>query len=123
MGLGGLVLAAALHLTNAGPTLVPAGGAKCATSGPDWRRLPMSVDDYMRAYPANALKERRSGRGVVDCAVAPNGKLQDCRVVLEDPAGSGFGDAALKLTRFYRFRPPCPGENSRITLPISFNFR
>jgi protein TonB len=122
MGLSGLIWAAALHLASAGGAPEAIGAVNCATNGPDWRRLPINAEDYMRAYPANALKERRPGRGVVDCAVAPNGKLQDCRVVLEEPAGSGFGDAALKLTRFYRFRPPCPGENGRITLPILFNF-
>jgi protein TonB len=81
----------------------------------------MSSTDYDRAYPPESLRQRLTGRGVVDCAIAADGKPEDCRVVQEEPAGLGFGESALKLARYFRFRPRCPGESARVTIPITFN--
>ena len=52
---------------------------------------------------APEFPERAQSRGIesgsakVNCAVAPNGSLSDCRIVDEDPAGAGFGQAGLNF--------------------------
>lgn len=45
------------------------------------------------------------GWAKVNCAVAPNGGLSDCRVVKEHPEGAGFGEAALKAAASGRLAP------------------
>ena len=117
----GLVLAVALQSESSQASSTPLIATACPKPGvPDWRRLPMDVSDYLRAYPPAALKGALSGRAVVSCGVSSKGEPVDCQVVSEEPQGLGFGDAALKLARFYRFRQPCPGESGQVSLPIAF---
>ena len=78
----------------------------------------MSDRAYRDAYPRAA--KGGPGHAVVDCAVGTAGEPVDCKVARETPEGVGFGEAALKLSRFFRFRQPCPGERDRVTIPISF---
>lgn len=66
----------------------------------------------------------RSGKGVIDCQIAPTGFLADCRVAEESPAGLGFGAAALALASKFRVNPwNAEGrtpEGRRIKLPIGY---
>ncbi|HEY8571930.1 MAG TPA: TonB family protein [Phenylobacterium sp.] len=95
-------------------------GAACSKSGADWVRLPMSQAEYLRAYPAKARRKLVPGVGVVSCRVAADGRPEDCVIISEEPPGLGFGEGALKLSAFFRFRPPCAGEPARVTVPIKF---
>ena len=74
-------------------------------------------------YPAAAAKAGvRQGIGTVDCTVAPDGTLMACVVASEDPAGLGFGDAAIKLTTRLQMNPwtkqGAPVDGARVELPI-----
>jgi hypothetical protein len=60
----------------------------------------------------------KEGSADIDCAVAPGGRLADCRVVKETPDGFGFGAAALRLSALFRMKDGHKGERTRI--PINF---
>lgn len=47
------------------------------------------------------------GQGVVrlECAVLEDGRLADCKVLSERPAGQGFGEAALRAAGQARLEP------------------
>jgi protein TonB len=114
MAWSGLLLSAAVLGASA-----PGNGA-CSKQGPDWRRLPVSPAEYRHAYPAKALREGVSGHAVLNCGVGVAGEPVDCKIMEEQPADLGFGEAALTLSRSYRFRQPCASEPRRIRLPIQF---
>lgn len=62
---------------------------------PDWILLP-DADATAGLYPAAARQAGvRTGVGRVDCRVGEDGALSACTVVGEEPAGLGFGAAAL----------------------------
>ncbi len=79
-----------IHFTNpAAPAAVP------QVMHPDWTLLP-DADKTASLYPAAASQAGvRTGVGRVDCRVGDDGGLGDCKVVGEEPAGLGFGAAAL----------------------------
>jgi len=67
----------------------------------------------------------QSGKVVLRCVADYRTKaVRDCRVLSEEPAGQGFGEAALELT--VRMKPRLPdrganGETSRtIDIPMTF---
>ena len=39
------------------------------------------------------------------CRVSAQGVVADCRILSETPDAYGFGEAALKLTRYFRMTP------------------
>jgi TonB family protein len=74
-------------------------------------------------YPAAAAKAGvKQGIGTVDCTVASDGTLADCVVAAEDPAGLGFGDAAVKAAAQLQMNPwtkqGAPVDGARIEVPI-----
>ncbi len=48
-------------------------------------------------YPKTAFDQKISGSATLDCTADKDGREVDCKVIKEDPAGMGFGDAALAL--------------------------
>ena len=70
----------------------------------DWARRPTGAD-MAKFYPDRAQRLNIEGSTVISCVVALDGAAQNCRVVRETPADMGFGDAALKLARSFRFKP------------------
>ena len=59
----------------------------------------------------------------MDCLLAYDGGLKDCRVISETPPGMGFGAAALGLTRLYQLQPMVDGQSAtdgRIVIPVRF---
>jgi hypothetical protein len=88
---------------------------------PMWRRTP---DAGQIVFPEAArAKGLRRGRGDVDCLVAPEGELTDCRLAGETPAGAGFGPAALAGAPGFALSAWSfdgrPLDGFRIKLPIS----
>jgi TonB family protein len=75
-------------------------------------------------FPERAISRGiRSGRVQLRCVSTPNGSLADCTVVSEDPAGAGFGQAALAAARRARLSPrtvdnAAPG--STVQFPVRF---
>lgn len=92
---------------------------------PDWLERPAPVQ-AVSVFPAAAAKAGlKTGRAVVDCLVGPDGRLSDCRVSGEDPAGQGFGEAAVKLAGYMKVAPWTldgrPSAGGRIKMPIRLN--
>lgn len=54
------------------------------------------------AFPKGATV---TGKAVLGCAATKDGKLIDCKVLKEKPAGQGFGEAALSVVGYERIRP------------------
>ncbi len=66
-----------------------------------------------------------AGRAIVRCRVQPDGKLRDCAIINEDPAGWGFGKGALATTRELRLARKTldgsPTAGRLVDVPITYN--
>lgn len=85
----------------------------------------IKADAIPKLFPEAAIKAGyKVGRASVECAVAADGTLTGCATVTEDPAGYGFGEAALVVAGVMRMSPwtkqGAPAEGARIVLPIKF---
>ena len=76
-------------------------------------------DQVKAAQPAGA-----SGRAAVECTVAVDTSVKDCRLIEESPLGAGLGAAALKLTGLFHASPMLDkdGKPKEAAVRIAFNF-
>lgn len=118
---GGADIAVSFRFYN---PATPAGQAK-KVEHPDWiaRIDPKKVVALFPTQAADAgLQE---GVGVADCLVAPDGTMTDCRVAREDPAGMGFGPAAVLAVGVMQLDPWTPEgrpvAGARVKVPIRFS--
>jgi len=76
------------------------------------------------AYPKDALLSAVGGRVRLGCLLGLDGKVRDCAVQSEDPAGRGFGDAALGVASGFELSPAIrdgkPVADGRINIPVVF---
>jgi TonB family protein len=83
-----------------------------------------SAEALQRDYPAAALAAHIAGQVVLGCQVTLAGKLADCAVLRETPAGQDFAAAALRLSADFVLRPMLrdgePAGGGKIILPIAF---
>jgi protein TonB len=75
-----------------------------AILAPDWVATP-SVDDAQAVYPKAAAEKRLEGRATLKCGVNADGFLKDCASIAEEPAGQGFGAAALAIAPKFQMSP------------------
>jgi protein TonB len=91
---------------------------------PDWLQRPSGAQ-LTQLYPRRALEREQTGRAVIACTVTAAGRLRGCTVADETPAGAGFGDAALKLSRYFQMRPMTedgrPVDGGQVRIPVSFD--
>lgn len=95
-----------------------------AEIGPqDWEVRP-SGDDIARYYPDSAMKRGLAGRVTIVCIVTGQGEMSDCKVTHEYPLAEHFGDAAIRLSTFFKLRLDTPRGPSNVgrlaTIPIRF---
>jgi TonB family protein len=127
------VLLAAIAAIAAIAAVSPAGAAPAMMSPspadppvrtrPEWVRLP-TLDQIADFYPRAARARGIEGQAVLDCRLAVTGRLKDCVIHQETPAGMGFGDAALQLALLVEARPGtvdgAPIVDDLVRAPISF---
>ena len=117
-------MAAALALGWAWSAAAQDVPAKSVIVNPTWARQP-TADELVNAWPSLATEKRvTQGRAVIACIVDIKGQLQNCSVRQEDPADSGFGQAALDLSVSMLMTPKTvdgkPVGGARIAVPINF---
>ncbi len=107
-----------------GSTAPAPGNANPAAAGrPVWLTEPTAYD-VAAFYPPLAQRAGIAGTVVLSCAIGSVGEL-DCIVVSQNPAGMGFGDAALEVARGYTASPTLDNGGSslgsRVSLPVRFD--
>lgn len=101
----------------------PAGQVR-RVEKPDWI-LRINPEKVVALYPAAAADAGvRDGVGVADCLVAPDGKMTDCKVAREEPAGLGFGASAVAAVSLMQMDPWTPEgrpvAGARVKVPVKF---
>src|SRR5450432_400814 len=117
-----LALTLALALAAPLPPLV-AQASPHVIVNPDWLRRPTG-EEFASLYPKAAVDQRIEGRATMQCKVDAEGALIDCALLTEDPAGEGFGPAALAMSSLFRMRPMTrdgqPVSGGIVRIPIRF---
>lgn len=89
----------------------------------DWLSLPTAKEilAWARLSPAQA---RGHGSTAIDCLVNAGGDLESCYVQFEYPAGSGYGEAALRIAPHIRMKPQLrdgePVNGGKVVIPFKF---
>lgn len=89
---------------------------------PDWLKRP-NGEDVLAVWPREAWSKGLGGRAVISCRITLQGALADCSVLSEDPAGAGFGAAAIALSPQFLLKPGIrdgKAVESILKIPIVF---
>ena len=109
--------------TPPAPVATPAPPRPSVIVRPNWISRP-TAEQFARYYPQRALEDEQEGQAVLSCRVTASGQVTACTIVGESPSRAGFGEAALKLARFFRMSPLTkdgqPVEGGSVRVPISF---
>lgn len=80
----------------------------------DWIVRP-TAQEVAAAFPPRA---KGAGKAVIACRVTAAGTLEACEVASEEPAGQGFGAAALKLAPAFRMAPDSAVAGASVQVPV-----
>jgi TonB family protein len=108
-------------LAAAQPSRAELDAAPLLASPITWLERP-TAQSFDRYYPQGAMDRNLQGRIVLECLIAPDGRLR-CAVTEETPPGEGFGVAGLGVAQDFRIAPQmggAPTAGRRVRIPISF---
>lgn len=101
-------------------------GMQRVVVNPPWVSAP-AYENVVAAYPAAARAAGLGGRVSLYCTFRADGSLEEnCLIENEQPAGYGFGEAALALSRQFRAADSIEGasiEGRGVKLPVTFSAR
>ena len=87
-----------------------------------WERLP-TAEEISRHIPRRPIPAPE-GAATLDCRVTSSGELEDCQIVKEEPGEWGYGDVALKASRYFRAgaitKSGKPTADLRVRIPMVF---
>ena len=90
---------------------------------PGWVSLPGPMNMAVNA-PRGLMETGGSGTAILFCTAKANGKLTDCKVVREELKGMQVGEAALRVSQYFRLRPKLRDGSDvtgqTVTFPIRF---
>jgi TonB family protein len=90
---------------------------------PNWLATP-SAEEAQAVYPKAAAEKRLEGRATLKCGVNADGFLKDCAAIAEEPAGQGFGAAALAIAPKFQMakvtKDGAPVAGGVVRVPIRF---
>ena len=116
-----LVLGFVLLLAGGGAGAQETGAAASEPAKVIRRPTPADVD---RLYPLAGVRAGMGGRALVTCRIGLDKRLYDCAASEEQPAGYGFGDAAIAVARLMVVEPPTvngrPIADTTLKVPITF---
>jgi TonB family protein len=116
-----LLLMAALTAQDPAPTA--AASEPPAILAPQWVATP-TPEDAQAVYPKAAAEKRLEGRATLKCGVNAEGFLKDCASIAEEPAGLGFGAAALAIAPKFQMakvtKDGVPVAGGIVRVPIRF---
>ncbi len=76
------------------------------------------------ARPDLAPLQEGEGRALIRCDVTTEHQLANCEIESEEPAGCGYGEAALRMSKLFKMRPKAAdgseAAGARITIPVKF---
>jgi hypothetical protein len=88
--------------------------------------LPYQDDPMRHFYPAAAMKDKVQGSAKIECQVTEAARLEECKVLSEEPQGYGFGEATIQLFSLVTLKPQTVQRlNGRpfTTAPVQWTLR
>jgi TonB family protein len=92
---------------------------------PKWVAVPR-INDVAAMAPEAARKAKvYKARVVMDCKVVAEGLVDGCKVVSQEPAGLGYDQAALNLSKYFRLavwtEEGLPSVGGVVAIPLRFD--
>ena len=84
---------------------------------------PPTNDDLEREYPPLAMLMNMGGKAVISCKATTEGRLDDCHLDSEEPAGLGFGAATVRASAYFTVKPARRGGTpvaAMVTIPLKW---
>jgi len=92
---------------------------------PKWMAVPQ-INDLVAVLPEAAKKAKvYRARVVMECKVVAEGLVDGCKAMSQEPAGLGYDQAALMLSKYFRLavwtEEGLPTVGGSVTIPLRFD--
>jgi TonB family protein len=89
-----------------------------------WTATPTGEQMYAVLPPNRDKIKATTVRVRLSCLVVAGGKVDDCKIVSEDPAGEGFAASALAVSKFFELsiwsQDGLPTVGGRVLIPVRY---